>query len=154
MKHRFLLDENILYFAINGTDEHDDPDLTCATLVRQIGANCHKIVLNTFLLNRYHSHLRRMIGEQRRARALQPVSFIRELLNNSDKRGWEHEDCPELPEGVEVPRKDIEIVRLALLARSHIVTCDGPLRTAVNASPVLNLRALTPAEALIPAADS
>lgn len=53
-----------------------------------------------------------------------------------------------------VPAEDVEIVRLALLAQTRIVTGDAELRTAVNDSHALGLQALTPAEALELAAES
>lgn len=154
MKHRFLLDENILYFAIYGVDEHDHADQTSTELVRRIGANCHRIVVNNFLRQRYWVPINQAIREGRRPKAMEPVSFIVQLQMNSEKWSLELSDCPELPEGVVVPGEDLDIVRLALLAQTKIVTGDGKLRAAVNGSPVLGLQALTPGEALVLAADS
>jgi hypothetical protein len=154
VKHRFLLDENILYFAIYGVDEHDQPDLTSAELVRRIGANCHRIVVNNFLRERYWVPINQAINEGRRPRAMEPVSFIVQLQMNSEKWSLELSDCPELPAHVDVPAEDIHIVRLALLSQTIIVSGDAELRAAVNGTPVLGLRALTPSEALVLAADS
>jgi hypothetical protein len=154
VKHRFLLDENILYFAIYGVDEHDRPDQTSTELVRRIGANCHRIVVNQFLVDRYWHHLTGIMRDGKRGRAMEPVSFVVQLLKNSEKLGREHDECPELPAGVVVPAEDVEIVRLALLAQTTIVTGDSDLRSAVNGAQALGLRALAPSEALIPAADS
>ena len=154
MKHRFLLDENILYFAIYGVDEHDRPDRTSTELVRRIGANCHRIVVNNFLHRRYWVPINKALTEGRRPKAMEPVTFIVQLQMNSEKWSLELDDCPELPAGVAIPNEDIDIVRLALLAQAQIVTGDGRLRAAVNSAPVLGLRALTPSEALTLAADS
>lgn len=154
MKHRFLLDENILYFAICGTDEQGNHDPTSTNLVRLIGANCHSIVVNNFLVDRYHRHIDLISRERARSKAMEPVAFIKQLVVNSQKRTYKHEECPEIPQGIAVPRKDIEIVRLALLAEAKIITGDGPLRAAVNNNPALGLEALNPAEAIALASDS
>lgn len=92
--------------------------------------------------------------EGTRPKALEPVSFIVQLLKNSEKLAWEHDDPPDMPAGAAVPAEDVEIVRLALLARARIVTGDGDLRDAVNGAASLGLEAITPAEALQFAADS
>lgn len=154
MKHRFLLDENILYFAIYGVDEHDHSDSTSTELVRRIGANCHRIVINNLLRQRYWVPINGAIREGRRPKAMEPASFIVQLQMNSEKWSLELSECPELPAGVGIPAEDVDIVRLALLAQTKIVTGDGKLRTAVNNAPSLGLQALTPDEALLLAADS
>jgi hypothetical protein len=154
VKHKFLLDENILYFAINGVDENDAPDETSTILVTRIGLNCHTIVVSQFLLDRYWVHINQILRQGRRARALEPVVFINQLLKNSQKWAVEWSECPPLPGGVVVPAEDIAIVRLALLAGARIVTGDSDLRLAVNGSVALNLQAVTPSEALVFAADS
>lgn len=79
---------------------------------------------------------------------MEPVAFITELVYKAEKRSFEANQCPDLPHGVEVPRKDVEIVKLAYLTKVRIVTADGPLRDAVNGHPSLQLEALTPVEAL------
>lgn len=153
MKHRFLLDENILHFAIKGVDNKNRPDTSSTELVRLIGQNCHKIVVNKFLLDRYWLQIVRIQKERVRF-ATEPVSFINELLRKAEKWSFEYADCPDVPEAAKVPAEDIEIVKLALLAHVIIVTGDGPLRTAVNSVPTLEIKAITPPEALLLAKDT
>lgn len=154
MKHRFLLDENILHFAINGVNEHEQADDTSTTLVKQIGLNCHSIVVNKFLLARYWRQMTNIQREVRRSRALEPVAFINQLLMNAQKWTLQLEELPALPETAVIPAEDVEIVRFALLAKARVITGDAELRRAINACPALELRALTPEEALPYAADS
>lgn len=154
MKHRFLLDENILHFAIKGINEQGQADATSTELIKRIGANCHTTVVNRFLIERYWRHVTSMRIEPGRTFALEPVTFIKQVLMNSEKLRWEVEDPPPIPAGVLVPAEDVEIVRLALVAHTRIVTGDQDLRNAVNASPALALEAVTPAQALPLAADS
>ena len=144
MKHRFLLDENILHHGIKGVDRHDNPDLTATTVLLLIAANCHTIVINRELLSRYWTHLQELFREP--APYLQPVFFVREFLQNSDKRVLEYDDPPELPTGVTIPAEDIHIVRAALVSRPVIVTADEELMEGVNTQEVLGLKALNPKE--------
>ena len=149
MKHRFLLDENILHFAIKGVDRDGNPDRTSTQLVQLVAHNCHSIILNEFLRGRYWFHVNQLITERDRTFALEPVFFIVQLLKNSLKWVLRSEECPQLPQGAPIPNEDIEIVRLALLAGAVIVTGDEDLQTAVNNSAgVLHIQALTPGQAL------
>ena len=146
MKHRFLLDENILHHGIKGVDRHDNPDFTATTVLRLIAANCHTIVINRDLLSRYWTHLQELFRAP--APVLQPVFFVREFLQNSDKRALEYVDPPELPTGVTIPAEDIHIVRAALVSRPVIVSADEELVEKINAQPPLGLEALNPNDAI------
>lgn len=154
MKHRFLLDENILYFAIYGVDAQGQGNLDATELIKRIGANCHTIVLNNLLRARYWVPINAAFRENRRPKALEPAAFIVQLQQNSLKWSLEIEDCPKLPDDVVVPAEDAHIVRLGLLSRAKIVTADDELRRAINSSVKLGLEAITPREALLPASDS
>lgn len=148
MKYRFLLDENILHFAIKGVDEFDQPNTTSTELVRLIGSNCHRIILNQYLIDCYWHQIAKIRAERQKPRAMEPVAFVVGLLHKAEKCSFEANDCPELPAGVVVPRKDIEIVKIARHAKVRIVTGDGPLWDAVNGSSLLQLQALTPVQAV------
>ena len=152
MKHRFLLDENILHHGIKGVDRHNNRDLAATTFLRLIGANCHSIVLNPELLRRYNTQLRRLSRE--RTPILQPEWFIRELLHNSAKRSLEYDDPPELPADVAIPEEDKSIVRAALISHPIVVANDENLVEAINGHPSLELRALYAVEAIVPASES
>lgn len=154
MKHRFLLDENILYLAIYGVDAQGRSDSAATDLVRRIGANCHTIVLNNLLRDRYWVPITAALRENRRPKALEPIAFIVQLQMNSLKWWLELDDCPRIPEGALIPAEDVHIVRLALLSQAKIVTADSELRIAVNRSGGLGVQAITPGEALILSLDS
>lgn len=146
MKHRFLLDENILHHGIKGVDRHDNPDLAATAVLRLIGANCHTIVINLELLSRYRTQLQKLARE--RAPVFEPARFVRELLHNSDKRSLEYNEPPELPSGVTVPPKDAHIVRAALVSKPLVVTADEDLWRSINTQQELGLTALTPPETI------
>ncbi len=146
MKHNFLLDENILYHAVRGVDEHENPDHTATELLFLIAKNCHRITLSTELLPRYWHHLKRLVREP--APALQPVYFMTQFIKNSAKAAVEYSNPPELPAEVRIPAEDVHVVRAAMMVNAVVVTADGELREAINSQPALQLRALNPAEAI------
>jgi hypothetical protein len=145
VKHRFLLDVVILYHAVRGVDQYENPDLTAATLISLIGKNCHTVVADKVLAGKYDPHLRRLWGKP----SLQyGASFITELRYNSSKFFIEGADPPELPTGVKVPREDEYVVRAALISQPLVVTAEKKLLKAINTQPTLGLRAVSPSEAL------
>lgn len=146
MKHRFLLDENILHHGIKGVDRHDNPDSTATSLLRLIAKNCHRIVLNPELLDRYKVQLKKL--ERERAPALEPAFFLRELLHKSEKRTLEYDDPPELPPGLILPQEDVPVVRAALLSKPLVVTADEELSESINNQAIFGLRAISAEEAL------
>ncbi|MBI1955272.1 MAG: hypothetical protein HYS38_02660 [Acidobacteria bacterium] len=145
MKHKFLLDENILHFAIKGINDqgHDDP--SAGELIRLIGQNCHSIAVNAELWDHYWQHLPGLLKAGASAPA--PLLVIN-LLKTSHKLAWESSDLPEVPQEARIPRKDIYIVQLALVTKALIVTTDRPLKDAVLNYPAFGLTAFTPGEAL------
>ncbi len=147
MKHEFLLDENVIYHAVRGVDAQDRPDTTAAELIGAIGRICHVITIHTITLDKYWDALQRLLREP--PRAFHPVRFIKEFMNNSEKRRLEYDELPKLPPGVTIPRKDEWIVQAALISRPIVVTADDGLREAITkAEAILGLSALDPHEAL------
>lgn len=149
MKYRFLLDENILHFAIKGVNERDEPAQESAELLSLIFRHCHRIVINPFLAGRYWVHVNQIIGARSGVWATEAVKFINDFLKKAEKRSYELDDCPELPAGVAVPAEDVEIVRFALLTKASVITGDTELREAINQYPEFGFRALRPVEAIV-----
>lgn len=146
MKHSFLLDENIFYHAIKGTDLLGNEDLSAMDLVVNIARNCHSIRYNTFLLSRYNVHLERLAREP--ARVLQPLFFHRHFFANSLKAVREDAQPPNLPSSARIPNEDIDVVRAALISHPRFITNDPKLKHAINECEQLHLTALTPTEAM------
>ena len=147
MKHRFVLDVMVVYFAIEEKDDRGEADQTCAELIRLIGANCHSIMVDRVLADKYWAHVGKLFGKPP---LLTPTSFfITQVLANSSKLIRENAEAPELPAGVDVPREDEYVVRAALISNSIVVTAERKLLNAINSRAAdLRLKAVTPAEAL------
>lgn len=153
MKHKFLLDINVLYYAVKGVDQNRRPDDTCVDLFKLILLNCHTIRMDAVLLEKYKDHL---AGLQRyRESVAESLRVVISLLQNSQKAVLEEGDAPNLPWGIGVPEKDEYVVRAALVSRPTVVTCDGSLRRSINEhGATLGFMAINPAEALQLAKDT
>ncbi len=147
MKHKFLLDENILYSAIVGVDEHDNEDYNASNLVRLIAVNCHRIVFDNELLKRYYRHLEKL--KKRKSPINDPIFFLTQLVLNSEKADREHLKAPELPDEQRFPSEDLHIVRAAYHFLAFLVTFDTELRVAVNSDQPKRIQALHPADAIM-----
>jgi len=140
VRQTFLLDENILYHAIRRVDKHNIPDSTAAELIDAIGEICHVIFVHPTLIDRYQTALKKL--RQHPPRSEEAKDFLKQLLYNNLKRTLEYSELPDLPPGVQVPRKDEHIVRAALISRPTIVAEDSDLLEAINNQPELGLQAM------------
>ncbi len=151
MRHRFLLDENIIYHAIRGVDRHDNPDRTATRLILAIVKICHSLVVHNDILVRYVRILERLKHD--RAPHLDPGYFFNLLFKRADKRTIDYDALPELPPDCMVPRKDEYLVRAALVSHPLLVTADEALYDAVKKNPELAIEVLWPDEALTRASE-
>jgi hypothetical protein len=147
VKHNFLLDENILYHAIRGVDRHNNRDDTAARLILTIVEVCHSLVIHNDVRVIYIKKLNELKHVQ--APHLPPGYFFNQLMKRADKRTFEYEDLPTLPEGCDdVPKKDRYLVQAALISRPLLVTADEDLYNSLKNHPELGIEVLRPHEAL------
>jgi hypothetical protein len=62
VKHKFLLDVMVVYHAVERVDQYGNADETAADLVRLIGENCHTVLVDKVLAEKYDLHLRKLLG--------------------------------------------------------------------------------------------
>ncbi len=152
MKHEFVLDENILYLGIRGTDEKGKPDKTTTKLLILILKNCHKVVVDKELNRRYAKHIEKLEKISKKESTVPGMdTFVRNLLHNKDKIIWHFFPLDPVPDENKMPRKDIHVVRTGYHFKAKIITVDGKLAQAISSSISLKdggIMALHPREAL------
>ncbi len=137
----------VIYFAIEEKDDKGEADETCAELIRLIGTNCHSIVVDRVLADKYWSHVGELSGKP--PLLTQASLFVTEVLANSSKLIRENAEAPEVPPGVHVPKEDEYVVRAALISKPIVVTAERRLLNAINSQVAdLRLKAVTPSQAL------
>jgi hypothetical protein len=138
VKHRFLLDVMVIYHAIKGVDEAENPDQTSSELVRLIGDNCHTVVADNELAERYSRHLKKLLSIP--SLLYKTAEFLSEVIFNSSKFVLEASPAPELPPDVKVPPEDKYVVRAALISHPIVVTAEQRVLRDINGQSVLVLR--------------
>jgi len=146
MKYKFLLDENVIYHAIQRRDKFNNFDLTAAKLLVLIAKNCHSIVIDSTLWKSYHKILARLKSEK--SDFVKMIMHIHLLLSNSEKSMTDFQTLPELTDETIYPRKDIYVVRAAYHFSAVIVTSDSDLTEAINIMEHASVKALHPEKAL------
>jgi len=145
----------VVYFGIKDEDAQRQPDKTCANLIDLIGQNCHRIVVDRTMVEKYDSHLTELF--RRPEFQTHAALFLASVVHNPQKFSIETSEPPEIPVTVAntIPKEDRYVVRAALISHPTIVTDEEKLRDRINDhSDVLGLRAISPSEALRLAEDS
>lgn len=146
MKHTFLLDENIIEFAQKGQDESGNEDFACATLMYIIAQNCHRVVIDSYLEERY----RKKLKNSRQPGGVMIIKLINSFRANSNKHAIP-DVIIDLPYENQIPPDDVPIVKRAVSMGAILVTSDGRLQEKIekaNKPKRYNLKVLNPKEAI------
>lgn len=138
MKSTFVLDENVVIAASKGSG-------TAATLLMHIVKNCHRIAVNTRLMESYQQNLRR----HRKATPLEVPKLVGQLTHHAEKCCFVPEATPGRTRIPIRHPKDVFLVEIAKAVGSgstYIVTSDKMTLKDINAK--TGLRAVTIGEAL------
>lgn len=155
MKHRFLLDMMVVFFAVKEENATPQRDETCANLIQLIGQNCHSIVVDKIIRLKYEQRPGEFLGQPRYQ--TQALLFLADVVYNSQKFVIESSSPPVIPPDLvgHIPHEDKYVVEAALTSHPIVVTDEERLRNAINGNhALLGLRAVTPAEALELARDT
>ncbi len=155
MKHRFLLDIMVIFFAIKEENAQQQRDRTCADLVQLIGQNCHSLVVDKTISQKYDSRLSEFFSKPQYQ--TQAMLFLADVVHNRQKFVIETLEPPEIPPVAvaHIPHEDRYVVKAALVSRPIVVTDERRLLNAINEnSALLGLKAITPREALELAKDT
>ncbi len=139
----------VILFAIKEVSSKEEHDETCANLIQLIGQNCHSMVVDGTMRNKYNERLSELLGQPKYM--THAALFLSDFVYNKNKFIIEPSDPPEIPESLKgrIPREDHYVVKAGLISQAIIVTDEKKLRDRINKHhDVLGLKALTPAEAL------
>lgn len=150
MKYTFVLDECVVLFAQNFSDQYGNEDFKSAHLVISIADNCHKIAVNDYLMKKYYEktsdieHIKQTVS-------FKVIRIIRYMLKDSDKHKY-IAFIPNYPFENEIPSDDLPIVKTAVHAQAIFVTSDRRLRQKIEELELPqrhNIKVLCPEEALM-----
>ena len=156
MKHTFIVDHNVVQFAVAGTNDQEEEDYTCAAVISAIAENCHRVPKTEAIHQRQMSKLDL---EERRSSFRFPQAGMlanvwRGVLQNALKSPWVQEaDLPALDAECrqQVKNDDHDFLQLAIHQQAPLITADGPLRAAIaqlGAARQWDWSAIPPGEAL------
>ena len=145
----------VLFFAIKEENAQQQRDRTCANLIDLIGQNCHRVLVDKTINEKYEKRLSEFSSQPQYQ--TQTALFLADVVYNPQKFVIETSAPPEIPPGVvgSIPHEDRYIVKAALISRPIVVTDEVALLNAINSNhELLGLKAITPAEALQLARDT
>jgi hypothetical protein len=145
----------VIFFAIKEENAQQQRDTTCASLIDLIGQNCHSVVVDKTISQKYNSRLSEFVSQPHYL--THAALFLANVVHNAQKFVIEKLEPPEIPTGLvgQIPNEDRYVVKAALISHPIIVTDESALRDAINRNhELLGLKAITPAEALELAKDT
>jgi len=145
----------VVFFAIKEENAEQQCDKTCANLIELIGQNCHSLIVDKTMSQKYDSRLSEFFS--RPQYQTQAALFLADVVHNPQKFFIETSASPEIPPGVvsHIPHEDRYVVKAALVSHPIVVTDERRLLNAINENrALLGLEAITPAEALELAKDT
>jgi len=145
----------VVFFAIKEENAQQQRDRTCANLIELIGQNCHSLVVDKAMNEKYDKRLSEFFSQPQYQ--TQTALFLANVVHNPQKFVIETSAPPEIPPSVlgQIPHEDRYLVKAAMVSHPIVVTDERRLRNAINHKhALLGLKAITPCEALELAKDT
>ena len=144
MKKSFVLDLNIIPQSWLGTNERGEEDYSSAFLLLNIIENCHRIIINNYLLREYSVKTNQAKRIHQAAKVLNAINIIHQAMKtrNKVKMGSDALDI-NFPEG-SFHDDDLPIVTLAAKNRAILVTTDNNLIRKLRDSNVSQSHSIQP----------
>jgi hypothetical protein len=130
MKLVFVVDENVLIFALKVENAQGEVDLTALTALSDILTNCHSIAVDDELFNKYMQKCKALSkGNCKIVPNL--ISLLNIALWNQSKSIW-FSNPPIVQSENDIHQDDPFIVRLAVATAAILVTDDNRLRESIE----------------------
>ena len=144
MKKNFVLDLNIIPQSWLGTNEQGLEDFSCARLLLDIIENCHRIIINNYLLRKYSEKTDQVKKIHRGAKVLNAINVLHHAMNKRNKVKMDTDILDvNFPEG-SFHDDDLPIVTLAARNRAILVTTDNNLIRKLRESGIARLHSIKP----------
>jgi len=144
MKRSFVLDLNIIPQSWLGTNERDQEDYSSAFLLLNIIQNCHRIVVNNYLLRKYSEKTDQVKQVHKGAKVLNAINVIHQAIKTTNKVKIDVDTLDiTFPEG-SFHDDDIPIVVLAARNQAILVTSDDNLIRKLRESSIAQSYSITP----------
>ena len=148
MKRKFIIDENIIYHAARGINKHDEESFDALYFLKELTKNCHKIILEKQLIEKYMKILS-VLKEEANVYPIPHVDvFFKDILYNKEK--WEQvtEEISTIEDNKNIPAEDQFLIEIGHHLSIPIITNDYNLIEDINNAPDLEITILNPVEAL------
>ncbi len=133
MKRKFVVDENVIILAEKLKDESGNFDVMSLKLVTDIITECHTLVVDPTLQEKYYGIFRRMELNSRATSGPVVTRMITQIQHHRPK--YYFVDSASRLEGEEtLPDNDVPLVRLAAATHATLVTKDKRLVESVKRS--------------------
>ena len=144
MKKSFVLDLNIIPQSWLGTNEQGIRDYSSALLLLDIIENCHRIIVNNYLLTKYSEKTDQVKRIHRGAKILNAINVIHQAMKTTNKVKIESDILDiSFPEG-SFHDDDLPIVTLAARNRAVLVTTDNNLIRKLRESSIAHSYSIKP----------
>ncbi len=131
----YILDENIIELSARMTNDTNEMDVTCLSLITEMYRRCEHIICTIELLEKYRHHLR--ILEQGMIRSAEATVKILKLMTSHGKIEVIVEEPPALPNEQGLPSDDIFLVRLAAQRNCILVSTDTRLKQRLEETGIM-----------------
>lgn len=144
MKKSFVLDLNIIPQSWLGTNERGLEDYSSAFLLLNIIENCHRIIINNYLLRKYSEKTDQVKRVHRGAKVLNAINVLHQAMKIKNKVKIESDLLDiNFPEG-SFHDDDIPIVTLAARKHAILVTTDNNLIRKLRESGIAQSYSIKP----------
>ena len=144
MKKNFVLDLNIIPQSWLGTNEQGREDYSAAFLLLNIIENCHRIIVNNYLLRKYSEKTNQVKRIHEGAKVLNAINVIHQAMKISNKVKIDSDILDiYFPEG-SFHDDDLPIVTLAARNQAILVTTDSNLIRKLRESNIVQSYSINP----------
>ena len=144
MKKDFVLDLNIIPHSWLGKNERGLEDYSSSFLLLNIIENCHRIIVNKYLLRKYSEKTDQVKRVHRGAKVLNAINVLHQAMNIRNKVIIESDILDiNFPKG-SFHDDDLPIVTLAARKHAILVTTDNNLIRKLRESSIAQSHSIKP----------